>query len=491
MKLKNAVKILCGVFCLTAVLALSGADVKAAGSVDVSPNGELTFKKVDDINVYDEGIINNLSIDTKNFNLKSGNSYFYKLNLDEDSLIKIEMRADGVTAYDKDAASGTWKEAQGDPSISFTIYRDELGWDPVSNPYTAIGSTKAETGNAIALDKQVYYIAINVADPSCTVTDSRYSSGKVQMKINRQVINSDEKQRPSSSANRNHVDIGKEYNSLLTATNPKDYFEFTLKKRAMVKFECKYNATEYSGASYNDTYFTLFKTGKGGKEEKLYQDKYSGDRAWYSKEKFLEKGTYYYTLETVTSYQNGAKDFNDGGAVQFKITTTNYNLTLKQVGKKTNSCVKVNTIDNAKEIRMVRGKLNNSELSSPKWNAAAVITDERQFGVNKAGYYTVRVTDAYDNMFMKSIKIKTCDKKAPGRPTVYTVKSGAVKVSGKAEKGSTVTVLVGTTPYTCKANSKGTFSCNVGNMLPAGTLVQVTATDISGNVSKTATVSVK
>lgn len=487
MRLKNVLKMFGVVFCFMAGMCFSVLGVNAGTIVDVSERGLLTPTKVDDINIYNDYITNRMAVNTKGIE-KPG--YVYKLEVKEDSLIKIEMRSDYLTGYDKDEKTG-WKKSTAAPSVYFIIYRDEAMWNQVSNKYTATGSTKAETGNAIALDKcapgEYYYIWVGTDDPSCT-SETKGSDGNVQMIVYQQEIKSDETYRPSAKEKKNTITLGKEYTGLLTATNPKDYYEFELKKRALVKFECKYNATEYAGSSYKQTWFTLFSS----KDERLFQDSYAGDHVWYPKEFFLEPGKYYYTLETNTSYMNGAMDYNDGGMTQFKITTTAYNLDLKQKGTTVNSYIKVSTIDNVKEIRMVRGKLTNSQLRDAKWNAASIITDEKRFGVNKAGWYTVRVTDEYDNMFMKAVRVKKCDKKAPAAPTVSSYKSGSTRVIGKAEKGSTVTVYYGgTTPYTCKAAKNGVYSCKIDSGLTTGVKLDVTATDLAGNVSKTTTVYVK
>lgn len=486
MKMKNLLKVLGVMFCFMAGLCFMVSEANAGGTVNVSSDGMLTATKVEDITIYEDYTTNVMRVDSKSVPGIKG--YQYKLEVKEDSLIKIQMRT-GVTAYDKDA-QGAWNKSPMNPTIYFIVYRDKDMWHQVSEKYNTTGSILAQTGNAIALDKcapgEYYYIWIGMDDPSCT-TDTKGTEGEVQMIVYQQEIKSDETYRPSAKEKKNTVSVGKENTGLLTATNPKDYYEFELKKRALVKFECKYDATEYSGSSYKETWFTLF----SAKDEKLYQESYKGDQVWYSKEKFLEPGKYYYTLETATSYVNGTMDYNDGGMTQFKITTTNYNLDLTQKGTTVNSYIKVSTIDNVKEIRMVRGKLSNSQLWDAKWSAGAVITEERSFGVNKAGWYTVRVTDEYDNMFMKTIRVKKCDKKAPAAPTVVSYKNGATKITGKAEKWTTVSISVNNILYTCKANKKGVYSCKVSYPLTQDAKIEVTATDLAGNVSKTTTVYVK
>ncbi|WP_066258950.1 L,D-transpeptidase family protein [Neobacillus drentensis] len=86
---------------------------------------------------------------------------------------------------------------------------------------------------------------------------------------------------------------------------------------------------------------------------------------------------------------------------------------------------------------------------------------------------------------------KNIDIKAPALPVVNTVGDNVKNVSGKTEKGATVTVKIGTKKYTAKpANSKGLFSVTIP-MQKAGNKLYVSAKDKAGNVSSTRTVIVK
>jgi len=218
--------------------------------------------------------------------------------------------------------------------------------------------------------------------------------------------------------------------------------------------------------------------------EELLTKIVAGNSIWYNVEKYLEPGIYYCSLETITPY--------DGGQTNLLITQTVYPLKLTQKNEKVNSYITVTTIDAPKEIRYVKGKLTNSELISNKWNSGKVITDVLQFGVNMTGYYTVRVTDEYGNMFMQSINVATCDKKVPNKPIIKTYKAGTFVVSGTAEKSTTVTVTVNGRAYTCTASSKkGYYKCTLPYLLVKDNSIEVNVQDMSGNVSEKAIVSVK
>lgn len=113
-------------------------------------------------------------------------------------------------------------------------------------------------------------------------------------------------------------------------------------------------------------------------------------------------------------------------------------------------------------------------------------------GKNGLWYLHVRGVDAVGNALKWTSKSFLLDNKAPGTPTVYEVKDYDKKVTGKAEAGSKVTVKAGsTTVGTAYADKYGKFSVTLKKALKAKTVVRVTATDKAGNVSKTATTTVK
>jgi hypothetical protein len=107
------------------------------------------------------------------------------------------------------------------------------------------------------------------------------------------------------------------------------------------------------------------------------------------------------------------------------------------------------------------------------------------------GYYTVRVTDEYGNMFMQSIRVNNCDKKAPEKPVIKSYVAETFVVSGTAEKNSLITVYVNGRPLTCTASSKGNYKLTLKTKLLKEDIIEVTAQDISGNISEKAEVIVK
>ncbi|MDR7239022.1 immune inhibitor A domain-containing protein [Neobacillus drentensis] len=112
---------------------------------------------------------------------------------------------------------------------------------------------------------------------------------------------------------------------------------------------------------------------------------------------------------------------------------------------------------------------------------------------SSTGNYKVKVTaiDEEGNAVSSQASFGV-DNVAPGTPTVYEIKDYDKKVTGKAEVGSKVTVKVGsTTVGTATADKFGKFSASLKKALKANTVVNVTATDKVGNVSKVTKATVK
>ncbi|WKA55861.1 Ig-like domain-containing protein [Planococcus shixiaomingii] len=128
------------------------------------------------------------------------------------------------------------------------------------------------------------------------------------------------------------------------------------------------------------------------------------------------------------------------------------------------------------------------------------VNTEVQVYQAKAGTYYVPVIDEdmtwdyyYDDNTpedLYSIVTAFVDNVKPGKPTINKVDNNDVKVTGKAEANSTVTVKRGTTVLkSVKATSAGTFSAAIP-VQKAGTKLAVTAKDSAGNISSAATATV-
>ncbi|MFE7817741.1 Ig-like domain-containing protein [Priestia megaterium] len=114
----------------------------------------------------------------------------------------------------------------------------------------------------------------------------------------------------------------------------------------------------------------------------------------------------------------------------------------------------------------------------------------QEYKVNKAGTYYIPVMDLNSSETGEAYGISTLfqaaakDTVAPNKPTVNKVDNNDKVVTGKAEAGSTVTVNAGKNRIGyAKASSNGSFSVSIP-VQKAGTTLNVTAKDSSGNVSK-------
>ncbi|WP_340371780.1 S8 family serine peptidase [Peribacillus sp. FSL E2-0218] len=103
---------------------------------------------------------------------------------------------------------------------------------------------------------------------------------------------------------------------------------------------------------------------------------------------------------------------------------------------------------------------------------------------------STRVTDPSGNKSVP-VSFKVEDKTAPIKPSVNTVGDNTVKVTGKAEAGSSVTVKNRSTALgKANANSGGTFTVTLSKKQKAGTVLTIAATDKAGNTSPVKTMTV-
>jgi hypothetical protein len=231
--------------------------------------------------------------------------------------------------------------------------------------------------------------------------------------------------------------------------------------------------------SKNSAKFILY----GSDWQELMNSNFPGNNVETQVLKYLEPGIYYCSVETVAKH--------DGGSTVLLLNQMVYPLILNQVNSKTNSYITVETIEHPKEIRYIKGDLSFYELTSSKWKSGKDITNEKKFGVNETGVYTVRVTDEYNNMFIETIKVTKCDTKPPKQPEIKSYEAGSIIISGTAEKNTEIIITVNNKQYTCMADDKGNFSCDLNSVLGKGNKIVVYSKDLSGNTSSKAVVLVK
>ncbi|WP_153043014.1 Ig-like domain-containing protein [Neobacillus mesonae] len=133
----------------------------------------------------------------------------------------------------------------------------------------------------------------------------------------------------------------------------------------------------------------------------------------------------------------------------------------------------------------INGKYQKSTAADKNGQYKFVISKQRPGAEIK-----VTATDKAGNV-SNAMSIKVADKTAPAKPSVNKVTSKSTKVTGKAEKGSTVYIYHGKS-YLGKAvaDSKGNYSVKI-KAKKKGTNLTIYAVDKAGNKSKSVSVKVK
>lgn len=151
-------------------------------------------------------------------------------------------------------------------------------------------------------------------------------------------------------------------------------------------------------------------------------------------------------------------------------------------------------------------KINGKIPSDFKTGTVSIYSDKKQLAtvkINGEKTFTATIakqtagttifTRLIDKSGNKSIPVsfKVVDKTAPARPSVNTVGDNTVKVTGKAEASSSVTVKTGKTVLgKANSNSAGNFTVTMSKKQKAGKVLSITATDKAGNTSSIKTVTV-
>ncbi|WP_129691540.1 Ig-like domain-containing protein [Gottfriedia acidiceleris] len=156
----------------------------------------------------------------------------------------------------------------------------------------------------------------------------------------------------------------------------------------------------------------------------------------------------------------------------------------------------VNRVDNNDKV--VTGKAEaNSTVTVKKGTttlgtvkASSTGTYSVTIAVQSAGStLTVTAKDAAGNT-SAGTNVVVVDVIPPAKPTINRVDDNDLKVTGKAEKGSVVTVKKGTTVLgSATTNSSGVYSVSI-KAQKKGTVISVTAKDKAGNKSAAATYTV-
>lgn len=168
-------------------------------------------------------------------------------------------------------------------------------------------------------------------------------------------------------------------------------------------------------------------------------------------------------------------------------------VTVKVADKTAPAKPTINKVDNNDAV--ISGKAEASSTVTVKNNSKVIATTKAtasgtfsvKIPVQKAGaILTVNAKDQSGNI-SSTASVTVVDVVAPALPTINKVTIKDLKVTGKAEVSSTVTIKAGNTVLgSAKADAKGTYSVKI-KAQKAGVTIEATAKDKAGNVSKKAT----
>ncbi|WP_373419600.1 Ig-like domain-containing protein [Bacillus sp. EAC] len=156
------------------------------------------------------------------------------------------------------------------------------------------------------------------------------------------------------------------------------------------------------------------------------------------------------------------------------------------VGEVTNKSTKVTgtAFADAQVKLQANGKVIGTTTASKEGSFTVEIP------VQKAGT-TINVIASDSKLNVSNTQVKVKDVVAPTKPVVNQVDDNDMKVTGKAEAGTKVTVKSGKTVVgTADANYRGVFTVTLTKTLKAGTVLSVTSVDKGGNVSPSLTTKV-
>lgn len=215
----------------------------------------------------------------------------------------------------------------------------------------------------------------------------------------------------------------------------------------------------------------------------------------------------------VGSTQIGTAKASSNGTYSVKIKTQKAGVTLsiyaKDAAGNTSAAATTKVVDVIAPAKPIVNKVDNNDRAvTGKAEANSTVTVKRGSTVlgtakaNSSGNYslpiavqsagtklTVTAKDAAGNVSVATT-VTVVDVIAPGKPKVNKVDDNDLKVTGKAEANSTVTVKVGSKVLgTAKADSKGNFTVKIKAQKKA-TTIAVTAKDAAGNTSQATTLKV-
>lgn len=158
----------------------------------------------------------------------------------------------------------------------------------------------------------------------------------------------------------------------------------------------------------------------------------------------------------------------------------------KITGKNVSVAVQANDKSGVSSIKYMSGKYS---VNSKAWQYSTELKNNT-FTCSENGVYSILATDSLGNKSIYYIRITNINKNMISTPDVNTFSNRMSKVTGTAEASATVYVeLQNGNKYSCKASSKGEFSCSVPAQ-KSGTSIYVYAVK-NGKTSARAEIIVK
>lgn len=207
----------------------------------------------------------------------------------------------------------------------------------------------------------------------------------------------------------------------------------------------------------------------------------------------LKKGTYYLVATTDRLFSYEEINIKYGAYFGYVPKDKQFIGLSPSTKKATNQdvTVKVSVNEDCKQMWMIAEEAPDYMLDNEfYWTSDHVLTSN-EFTASKNGIYTVRILDTFGNLYTKYITIDNIDTDQPAIPIVTRYYANSRRVSGTAEKGSTVYIVIGSTTYKATASKNSGYYSVTTAKLKKGTKIRVYCQDKAGNRSGSKTVRVK
>lgn len=202
---------------------------------------------------------------------------------------------------------------------------------------------------------------------------------------------------------------------------------------------------------------------------------------------YLDKGNYYYKLQSLYTTNNTATMYTGfiPTAPKIKVKST------KLHNDKASANVLFQTGCNYQEIAIVKGSVSYSDLNNDTiWSKKNVVANSK-YTITANGTYTAKITEANTNLsYMVSFQVSGIKSTKPSTPKVTTYKRNTKVIKGTGTAYTTAYAVINKKVYKATVDKNGNFSIKT-TQLKKQTKVAVYLKNSSGKTSTTKTVTVK